>query len=199
MPTDFLNYQTSHTRENKDELLWKSFKSGDLSAYALIYRKYFFVLYQYGKKRCNDHELVKDTIQDVFIKIWNNRENLKETTSIKYYLLTALKRKLLDTFKSSRGRMTTVHEFSDYALFTGEEEDDDGLFERKEEVLMALNQLSHHQQKLIHLKFFKNLSSKEIADELDITTQSVYNAVYKALRSLRNQLAIILLIIGALY
>ena len=171
--------------------LWKSFKEGDLEAYAVIYRKYFFVLYQYGKKMCNEHELVEDSIQDLFIKVWNNRKNLSETTSIKYYLLTALKRKLLDTLRGPQGRLQSENNFSEDGLLTVEDLEEDEMFAQKEAVLKALNRLSAHQQKLLHLKFYKNLSNKEIAEELGITIQSVYNAVFKTLKSLREQLSMI--------
>jgi len=200
MSIDHLQYHTDeqinhgpdeHSVFMNEYMLWKSFKEGDLEAYALIYRKYFFVLYQYGKKICNDHELVEDSIQELFIKIWSNRKNLNETTSIKYYLLAALKRKLLDTFRGPQARLQSENAFSDDSFLIAEDREEDEMFEQKEAILKALNRLSAHQQKLLHLKFYKNLSNKEIAEELGITIQSVYNAVFKTLKSLREQLSMI--------
>lgn len=199
MDTDHINNYveepvSQHSNEHSifvnEHKLWKSFKEGDLEAYALIYKMYFFVLYQYGKKISNDAELVEDSIQDLFIKIWNNRENLNTTSSIKYYLFTALRRKLLDKLKSSHAKMQSGNDFSQESLLVVEDQEEDEMFEQKEAVLKALNQLSTHQQKLLHLKFYKNLSNKEIAEELGITIQSVYNAVFKTLKSLREQLSI---------
>jgi RNA polymerase sigma factor (sigma-70 family) len=181
-----------HPEAGDEQALWRDFKKGDVASYAVIYRKYFFVLYQYGKKICNDHELVKDSIQDLFIKIWNNRENLKETTSIKYYLLTALKRKLLDTLSGPQTRLASDHELIERDLFVVEDIDEDEMLAKKEEVVKALNKLSGHQQKLLHLKFYKNRTNQEIAEEMGITIQSVYNAVFKTLKSLRNQLSMLI-------
>jgi RNA polymerase sigma factor (sigma-70 family) len=168
--------------------LWKDFKNGDSNAYALIYQKYFFVLFQYGKRITSDQELVKDTIQDLFIKIWNNRNNLKETTSIRYYLLTSLKRKLLDVLRSSQVRLEFGNERIDHVLLAAvEEAEEDYPFVQKEKVLKALDKLSEHQQKLICMKFYRNLSNQEIAEEMGITIQSVYNSVFKVLKKLRTQ------------
>ncbi|HEY9049762.1 MAG TPA: sigma-70 family RNA polymerase sigma factor [Ohtaekwangia sp.] len=178
-----------------DYVLWKEFKSGDLAAYATIYRKYFFALYNYGRKLSTDQELIKDCIQELFVKIWNNRENLNETTSIKYYLFTSLKRKLLDVLKSPHMRLRTEDDFMSF------DQEDDTFSEeeiahwQKEKIQKALSTLSGHQQKLLHMKFYKELSNKEISDELGITIQSVYNAVFKALRSLRKQMQTIILIL----
>jgi RNA polymerase sigma factor (sigma-70 family) len=168
-------------------VLWEHFRGGDEGAYALIYRRYFFALYRYGKKISDDQDLVKDCIQDLFVKIWNNRENLNRTTSVKYYLFTSLKRKILDVLKSAhvKHRAGEDPQELDFADDSSSEETD---FSQREDVLKALHTLSQHQQKLLHLKFEQQLTNQEIAAELGITIQSVYNAVFKALRSIRKQL-----------
>lgn len=177
--------------------LWQDFKSGNMEAYAVVYSKYFFLLYSYGKKVCDDHELVKDCIQDLFIKIWNNRENLGDTNSIKYYLFTSLKRKLLDTLATPHIRFSSTTDLfnEDIQELIAEESGDDIGSEDKAKVLKALTKLSRHQQKLLNMKFYRNLSNQEISEEMGITLQSVYNAVFKALRSLRSQLSITFLLL----
>ena len=167
--------------------LWKEFKSGDAAAYALIYRKYFFILYNYGRKISRDNEMVKDAIQDLFIKVWNNREALNDTTSIKYYLLTSLKRKLLDTLESRVVRLKTDDNVLDFEITDMDDLEEEAFQDQKERVLHAMNKLSAHQQRLLQMKFYKNQSNQEIAEELGITIQSVYNSVFKILRSIRTQ------------
>jgi len=168
--------------------LWKDFKSGDAAAYALIYRKYFFILYNYGKKISRDNELIKDAIQDLFVKLWNNRQTLNDTTSIRYYLLTALKRKLLDTLESCAVRLKTQDNVLDFEMIDMSDIEEEAFHDQKERVLNAMNKLSDHQQRLLQMKFYKNQSNQEIAEELGITIQSVYNSVFKILRSIRKQL-----------
>jgi RNA polymerase sigma factor (sigma-70 family) len=188
------SYNDAPTASMNEYILWKNFREGDLDAYAVIYRKYFFILFKYGKKMCQDHELIKDCIQDLFVKIWNNRENLRDTTSIKYYLFTSLKRKLLDTFETSHIKFSSSQEILDNDLVeTGDYVADDEVPSNWKNIAKAMNQLSAHQQKLLRLKFTENLTNKEIADELGITIQSVYNAVFKALKSLRKQLVVVLM------
>ena len=168
--------------------LWKEFRSGDEAAYALIYRTYFFILYNYGKKISRDNELIKDAIQDLFIKIWNNREKLNDTTSIKYYLLTSLKRKLLDALDSPDVRLKTENNVFDFEINDTSEFEEEAFHAQKDRVLRAMNKLSDHQQRLLQMKYYNNQSNQEIAEELGITVQSVYNAVFKTLRSIRKQL-----------
>lgn len=177
----------------QDQELWKNFRLGDLASYAVIYRKYFFVLFGYGKKICQDEEVVKDCVQDLFIKIWNNRETLSETSSIKYYLFSALKNKLLDHLRSNHHKyesvLSVIDEKTIDQLAVPDLHDDF----RKEKILKAINTLSAYQQNLIRLKFSEERSNKEIADELGITIQSVYNSVFKTLRVIRKQMLFVLI------
>lgn len=176
-----------NTVQAGEAALWEDFMQGDAGAYALLYRRYFFDLYQYGKKISDDQDLIKDCIQDLFVKLWHNRGNLNQTTSVKYYLFTSLKHKILDALKSAAVRYRAAEDPLELDMAdenTGEESYDD----QRADVLRALNTLSRHQQTLLHLKFNKERTNQEIAAELGITIQSVYNAVFKALRSLRKQL-----------
>lgn len=200
----FIDKTTQSLAENdlvsmNDYTLWKSFKSGDLSAYSLIYRKYFFVLYQYGSKISSDKELIKDSIQDLFIKIWNNRENLSDTTSVKYYLFTSLKHKLLDVLESPSLRLKIKIDALDFETSDEPDSNDEFFYLQKERIFKAINKLSKHQQKLVELKFYKNQSNQEIANELGITIQSVYNAVFKTLRTIRKQLLALIVILLSFY
>jgi RNA polymerase sigma factor (sigma-70 family) len=185
----------SKSTSTNEYLVWKDFKSGNLAAYSLIYRKYFFVLYNYGLKFCSDKELIKDCIQDLFIKIWNNRENLNDTTSVKYYLFTSLKNKLIDALKSSNQRLKMSDDVMNLEIIDDSDSESELFYFQKEKVFRAMNKLSQHQQKVLEMKFYKNQSNQEIAQELGITIQSVYNSVFKTLRSLRKQLEIGLLLI----
>ncbi|MBL0741119.1 RNA polymerase sigma factor [Chryseolinea lacunae] len=182
----------------QEHTLWRDFKSGDLSAYAVLYRKYFFALYTYGKKISTDHELVKDCVQDLFVKIWNNRENLSDTTSIKYYLFTSLKRKLLDNLRSAHHKNKADDDIADLVISDDEFLADDLSEDQREKVVRAISTLSKHQQQLIHMKFHEERTNQEISDALGITIQSVYNAVFKTLRTIRKQMLMVLALLLSL-
>ena len=79
----------------KDEEVWGIFKSGNEEALGFIYRSNISILYKYGNKFSSNGQLVEDCIQDLFLTIWKNRENLSATNSIKLYLLGALRKKLI--------------------------------------------------------------------------------------------------------
>ncbi|MCC5906614.1 MAG: sigma-70 family RNA polymerase sigma factor, partial [Balneolaceae bacterium] len=63
---------------SKEEQLWKSFKEGDLKAYEKLYNLYYQDLYGYGLKLCSRKDLIRDSIQALFITIWDRKDHLDE-------------------------------------------------------------------------------------------------------------------------
>ena len=57
-------------------ILWKKFLKGDKEALSLIFRIYFDDLFSYGMKLSNSAEIVEDSMQDMFMKLWKNRSNI---------------------------------------------------------------------------------------------------------------------------
>jgi len=87
------------TEDYSDSELWVKFKSGDKTALKTIYYKYYMMLYRFGLKKSSNSELVEDCLQDLFLKIWKNRETLGEALVIKNYLYRAYIRILYDAIK----------------------------------------------------------------------------------------------------
>ena len=77
--------------EKDDRLLWSNFLSENDDAYEYIYQKHIQHLFLYGLTFTKDTEFLKDCIQDVFTRIYQNRRHLGQTDNIRLYLLTALK------------------------------------------------------------------------------------------------------------
>ncbi|GAB3271752.1 RNA polymerase sigma-70 factor [Larkinella harenae] len=176
-----------------DELLWKTFKEGHEEAFGELYNRYFKILYSYGSKFTPDKELVRDGIHDLFIELWENRHNLRETTSVKYYLLKAMRYTMIDQLKARPWQvvdqsnqvsggfdLVPPHE----AHLIAEQLDE----EQKERILKALNTLTQRQKEAIYLRFYSNLSYEEIASILSMNVDSSYNLISRAIGVLRKNI-----------
>lgn len=189
------NYQNTAAAvgKNEDQLLWDAFRNGCTNAYALIYQQQFFALYAYGLKICPEREIVKDCIQDLFVHLWKSRENLKPTNAIKYYLFTALKRKIIDNY-TSNNRLALSDEVTGESPFLAVLSEEQNLLneqfaeEQKLRVVKALRKLTTRQQEVVLLKFYDNLPNEDIADRMAISIEGVYNLVSKALSKFRQNL-----------
>ncbi|MBW8325587.1 MAG: hypothetical protein K0M50_12550 [Prolixibacteraceae bacterium] len=82
-------------RENISvQLVWDQMKSGDEQALSKLFVYFYSDLYQYGIKIFNLPDLVKDSIQDVFSRIWEKRVTLGDARNPKAYLIASLRRQL---------------------------------------------------------------------------------------------------------
>ena len=85
-----------------DEKLWESCLTGDKEAFKEIYCRFYSLLYNYGSKLVSDKDLVKDCIQDIFIKLIQNYPSLSPTPNVKGYLIKALRNKLYDALEKEK-------------------------------------------------------------------------------------------------
>ncbi len=177
--------------KHEDQTLWDEFRYGNTNSYSLIYQRYFFSLFSYGLKICPEREIVKDCIQDLFVHIWKNRENLGTTNSIKYYLFKSLKRKLIDNF-SYNSKFSLISEVNDDIFFGTVISEEQILInnqlgeEQKVRIVHALEMLTNRQKEAIVLKFYDNLTNEDIAYKMSISVEGVYNLVSKALNKFRQ-------------
>lgn len=177
---------------NDDYALWQLFKSGDKESFQSIYFSHYNSLYEYGIRIENDKESVKDSIHDLFIKIWNNRSSLGNIGNIRSYLLVSLRGILYNKREStSRVKLVEIDEelpfemvFSVESAFISKEM----RTEQTQKLIDALNQLTPRQKEVIYLRYFEELDYEEIASIMTINVKATYKLVGRALDRLRNVL-----------
>jgi RNA polymerase sigma factor (sigma-70 family) len=174
----------------EQQILWKRFINGDKEALELIFRTYFDELFSFGLKLTRNTEIVEDSLQDMFFKLWKNRNNLDGVCNIKGYLLKALRHHVYDNL-SWKNRF--VHcETPPEDLFEIEFSHEDFLIteqlnqETREKLINILNQLTNSQREAIYLRFFKGYDFNNISDIMDISVQSVRNAIHRGLLAMRE-------------
>ena len=86
--------------ENSSLVLLRAYQFGDDTAFSELYSMYFQTMLNYGRCITSDMELIKDCIQDVFVKMLDRRDSLK-ITSVSSYLIISLRNRLLDEFRKA--------------------------------------------------------------------------------------------------
>lgn len=166
-------------------------QQSDEQALAALMKKYYTDLYSYGIRFTQDEGLVKDCIQEVFISLWQRREEAGTVLSLKYYLLRAVKNKVLKSLHQQEHK-TSLTDWEDSYDFFQEFSVERLLIEKQvsEEKAVALRKtlslLSKRQHEVIYLKFYQHLDHGQIAELMNISRQSVYNLLHEALQKLRN-------------
>ena len=184
-----------------DEIIWKSVISGDSDALLYIYNKYSDEMFRYGFKLIGSTDIVEDAIQNVFINIYRLRNNLSQPSSLKAYLLGALKNEILMNCKQSQKR-SEITEDCDISEMAGRYDfnldlDPESLIIASENhqikldlLQSAINRLPERQKEAVYLRYYNNLSGQEIAEIMNINHQSVRSTLAKALNNLREELGV---------
>ena len=173
-----------------DYILWQRFKKGDRQAFIRIYTKYYPPLLVYGMKIKSDHELVKDSIQEMFMDIMSHIENLGDIHNILYYLITCLRRKIFRKIQCNLSSYSNG-DFYFQTLQLADDAADDEVFSldirRKKKELMRrmINHLSPRQKEALLMKFYLNMDYKDIAAIMGLNIQSVRNLIHKGIKTLR--------------
>lgn len=168
--------------KNSDELEWKS-----------LFRQHAEFLYAYGMKFAHNEDLVKDTIQELFIAIYEKRNLLNEPTSIRAYLCMSLRNRLINEFKKNASVLLEEGDYS-FQLYIDDENADEEEKQYKK-IQNLLNKLTNRQREAVYLKYFKGLSNEEIACALGVNKQSVANLLSEAIRQMKKDASFILFLL----
>ncbi len=175
-----------------DVELWDELREGSRKALRKIYDSHFHYLYNYGRKIFQDTGLVEDSIQDLFVEIWQRHDRLGKTDSIRRYLAASLRRKIVATLKKMQ-KTQQVEGFEQIG-FAAELAIEDILIAREmteEQALRlkrAFDALSGRQKEVLYLRFYEGLEYEQIAEIVGIRYQSLRNLISGGIKRLRSEL-----------
>jgi RNA polymerase sigma factor (sigma-70 family) len=175
--------------------LWNNVKEGDREAFNALCENHYRMLFNYAFTITNDRELIKDVIQDLFLGLWEKRNTLGDINAMSIYLIKALRNNLLYQLRKNKFNFVNNYfedeenNLTDYSTIEGSIIKSEIFSENELRVRKALDLLPKRQKEALFLKFFQGKSHEEIANVMDINTQSVYNHLQKAFSTLRTLLA----------
>ncbi|MET0637988.1 MAG: sigma-70 family RNA polymerase sigma factor [Chitinophagaceae bacterium] len=176
---------------SNNETLWQGLKVGDRQMFLDLYKKYYHCLLFIGLKEMKDAQMVKDTIQQLFLYLWEKRETIESARNIRSYLITSFLRKLsLDLKKKQRatGAQVTMGNSSMDNQPNPEErlENKDQQFHLVKLLMGKINELPNRQKELIMLKFYEGLNYGDIVRRTGLTHRTAYNKIHEALKKLKS-------------
>ena len=176
--------------ENQSDFeLVEKLQRGDLDAFDQIFKKYGDRLFGFALSYLKSKEETEGLVQDVFLKIWENRKNLKKESSLKSYLFTITYHNMCKLFRKKQ-----IHEkflvekgFAVNATINLEEELE---YKATLEQVDRLIEKLPEKQKIIFIKSRKEgKNTRESAKEMNLAPGTVDNNVSAALKFLRKHLS----------
>jgi RNA polymerase sigma factor (sigma-70 family) len=190
LPPRPLFFTNNDSATEKDLKIWNAFRQGSREALDYIFKQHASNLFAYGTRFTKDQELVLDCIQDLFVELWNRRQSLSETNSIRFYLLKGLRRRIARTINGAK-RLEAIADDAQYLEekmnfsvehFLVLQETDQS---RKASLKRAMESLTKRQRESIYLKFFQGLNNEAIASVMSLSEPSVSTLVSQAIKALR--------------
>ena len=184
--------QEAQPSTNNDSQLWQQLKNGSELALGKLIKKYFNLLQNYGYKFIRNEDFVKDCVQEVFVEIWSRRQNISQPDSVRAYLLSSVRKRILR--ESVRQKINGDDEIINiendlkFAEFSPELVmiEQENTQETIQKVAILLNSLPKRQREVIYLRFYQNLERDEIAQIMGVNAQSVSNLLQAAFKTIRE-------------
>jgi RNA polymerase sigma factor (sigma-70 family) len=203
MPIQMPNPQFSN--QTNDNQLWEQMKVGSELALGKLIKKYFNFLQNYGYKFIKDEAFVKDCVQEVFIDLWTHRERVTTPLSIKAYLLTSVRRRVLrEAERQQKYRQTDDYDLENEGEWVAFSQEwllieQESLSDMTQKVSDLLNQLPRRQREVLYLRFYQNMERTEIAQIMDINEQSVSNHLQAAFKNFKENWESLLVLMTAYF
>lgn len=164
-------------------------KKGDESSFKKIYDQLSDFVYSIAIRFLKDESSSEEIVQDVFLRLWQNREKLNENGNLTAYLYIIAKRLCLNRLREARrssesfekliSKIDQISECTQEQIF---------YTELNHRLTQAISLLPERQKNVFQLSRMEDLSHKEIAHRLNISPNTVKNHIVEAIKALKKTL-----------
>lgn len=153
-----------------------------------LFEQYFDPLCRFLAYYVSDHMMIEDVVQDVFVNMWEKRDEL-QIDSVKTYLYASARNRMLNCIREEKRQNTLLEQWvqSEKEKKQGEECFDIDEFSQRVEI--AIDNLPEKCKEIFNLSKKNNLTYKKIAEHFDISVKTVETQMGIALRKIREQLS----------
>ena len=173
---------------SEDNIL-QALKNGDSSAFNKLFADYGKRLYYFAYGYLKSKEDAEGVVQEVFLRIWRNREQINPNLSFKAYLFKIAYHHILELFEQNARHLAYRHKILEEAVeFTDETNERLNYQMLLEKVESLIQKLPTRQKEILLKRKKENMPVKEIAAQLGISPKTVENHLTEAIKNLKNGL-----------
>lgn len=172
----------------QENFLLSALRQDNKEAFSLLFQKYYTDLVLFCGNFVRDKSSCEDIVQSIFLKLWNDRKSIRIETSLKSYLLRAVRNSCFDEFR----HLEIVRQYEsdpDHSVLDCYDTDNYILYsDLSAHLQQALDQLPAAYREAFEMNRFEGLKYREIAVRLNVSERTVEVRVGKALEMLRKLL-----------
>ncbi|MGF1669208.1 MAG: RNA polymerase sigma-70 factor [Balneolaceae bacterium] len=174
--------------DNELNELAAGIKQSDRHAFDQLFRYLYPQLVHFAYKYMHDRDAACDIVQDAFVLLWQTRQNIDSSRSLKAYLFKIVRNRALNYIRDYYGKTTElntdkIHEDRDLSIENIDHHKHKEMSKKFDE---WIDQLPERQREAFELSRYDGLDHKEIASVMDVSIKTVNNHIVEALRKLRS-------------
>lgn len=171
-----------------NQLITSQLKKGDEQAYTYLVDNFHHKLCVYANSLLNDSSLAEDIVQNVFIKIWERRQDLKENLSIQSFLYKSVHNEFIDHYRKRKYIIALEEKHINSLDKITHENNNNSIEETHEMVKREVQQLPFKYKHTFILSKKEGLTNIEISEYLGISIKTVEGRITKAFSIIRNKI-----------
>jgi RNA polymerase sigma-70 factor, ECF subfamily len=183
----------------------KELKYGSKKAYEYVFKTYYVALCRYASVILKDQRQAEDVVTNLFVVIWDDRKKIDIHTSIRSYLYRSTYNSCLNVLRKKKSESKYRDFFIHHADFSKNHEYGSlsfplsGIIEKEMngEIKKVINDLPPQCKKIFLMSREDDLSHQEIADELNLSINTVKCQIMNALNRVQVALKYIIMLIMA--
>ncbi|MBK0368783.1 RNA polymerase sigma factor [Flavobacterium agrisoli] len=173
---------------SENEILINSLRNGDEQAYIYLTETYYNKLCVYANSLLKDIYSAEDIVQNVLIKVWEQREKLKSGLSLQSFLYKSVYNEFIDTYRKNQSLFELEKNYFEALNSVVQEEDAESLQQAINAVNLEIQNLPPKCKEVFIMSKKEGLTNIEIAEHLDVSIKAVEAQMTKALSLLRKSL-----------
>jgi len=174
--------------DKDDRQLAGRLRIGDKKAFEEIFRKYREKIYYFAIRYYNSAEDAENVVQDVFIKLWEEREGVKEDFSLNNYIYTIAKNHLFNIQRKKINEKAYRNYIVDHLVQISNLENELIYADLKAKIDEIIDELPSQRKKVFIMSNMEGLSNKELASQLNLSVRTIEVHKSLALQTIRKAL-----------
>lgn len=165
----------------------RSIRASDDRAFDCLFRALYEPLVRFAMKYTHSKATSCDIVQDIFVNLWQQRENLDPELSIQSLLYTSVRNRCLNYLRDHQKETVGLEEEFVGETLKPDEENNSENHRKMDRLLDWIEALPERQKEAITLSRFEGLDHEEIAHVMLISVRTVNNHIVQALQTLREK------------
>ena len=162
-------------------------KQGNKIAFKVLYDTYAPLIFDLGYKIMKDTAVAEEIVQDCFVKIWANRDQIRIEQDIWPWIYVSAKHLCYNQLRRAHVVQQYLIQVDD--MIANDVEQKVEARELENHLILSIENLPEQQKKALRLSREEGYSHQQIAHEMGISPNTVKNHITQALKNLRKTLA----------